>query len=130
MHNLRFLILAISFLLPISTQAAKAAECKPGRISCEAWCKKYREPQNQESCLRINARSCIKLFGSVDVCVPTMRRENKRLVEAVSFGGLIHFKPSERCLFSEQSGHQAINGRAWCVVTMAPGGLDGSQSLD
>ena len=28
------------------------------------------------------------------------------------------------------SGHPTIDGRSWCVVTMAPGGLDRSQSLD
>jgi hypothetical protein len=70
MRHLASLTLAVGILISAPTYAVQAADCKPGRISCEDWCKKYREAQNQASCLRVNQRSCIKLYGGLDVCVP------------------------------------------------------------
>lgn len=67
-------VFALATLL--STTMAQAAEpkvgpsgCFEGRMTCEAWCKKYRERANQASCQRTHDQSCMKKYGSLKVCV-------------------------------------------------------------
>ncbi len=74
MRFFTFTIIAIGLFGLMPSGPANGAECKEGRISCGEWCKKYREPQNQVSCLRVGPKSCINRYGSLDVCIPDRER--------------------------------------------------------
>jgi hypothetical protein len=65
-------ITAAVFAVLIGTEAANAAAaCPEGYITCAEWCRTYRinTPANQRYCLHFAARSCTKLWGSLNFCV-------------------------------------------------------------